>query len=58
LLAINFTDMTDDEFHLALFEANSKLLNNYFEKKHLAMIAQARRLYLDKDKSFKGFRQI
>jgi anaerobic magnesium-protoporphyrin IX monomethyl ester cyclase len=58
LLAINFTNMTDDEFHAALFEANSKLLNNYFEKKHTSMIAQARKLYLEKDKSFRGFRQL
>jgi anaerobic magnesium-protoporphyrin IX monomethyl ester cyclase len=58
LLAINFTDMTDDEFHEALFDSNSKLLDNYFKKKHISMIAQARKLYLENDKSFRGFRQI
>lgn len=57
LLAVNFTDMTDQEFHAALFEANSLLLQNYFEKKVGATIDQARKLYLECDSAFRGFRQ-
>lgn len=56
LLAINFTDMTDDEFHQSLCEANTKLLTNYFTKKLASMIAQTEKLYLEKDTNFRGYR--
>jgi len=57
LLAVNFTDLTDDEFHEALFEANEKLLDNYFRKQFQSYVEQAKKLYLEKDVSFRGFRQ-
>jgi radical SAM superfamily enzyme YgiQ (UPF0313 family) len=57
LLAVNFTDLSDDEFHRCLLEANSRLLTNYFEKKLASLKEQSRKLYLDKDSSFRGFRQ-
>lgn len=57
LLAVNFTDMSDQEFHEALFEANSLLLDNYFKRKQASTIDQARKLYLECDNSFRGFRQ-
>lgn len=56
LLAVNFTDMTDDEFHQCLFEANSRLLTNYFNKKLSSMIDQTKKLYTEKDASFRGYR--
>jgi radical SAM superfamily enzyme YgiQ (UPF0313 family) len=58
LLAVNFTNMTDDEFHKALLEANTCLIKNYFEKKLKMQISQAQKLYLEKDATFRGFRQI
>jgi len=57
LLAINFTDMTDEEFHEALLEANKKLIQNYFNKKRYDVINQAKKLYLENDTKFRGFRQ-
>ncbi|MHC9543655.1 MAG: radical SAM protein [Vulcanimicrobiota bacterium] len=57
LLAINFTDLSDDEFHKILLEANTLLLTNYFDKKKHACIEQAKRLYLEKEATFRGFRQ-
>lgn len=57
LLSVNFTDLTDDEFHKALFEANRRLLANYFERKLASSINQARRLYVEHDPNFRGFRQ-
>ncbi len=57
LMAVNFTDLTDDEFHRALCDANERLIRNYFEKKLQSQIAQARKLYLEKDVTFRGFRQ-
>ena len=58
LLAVNFTDMTDEEFHQSLCDANTMLLTNYFQKKLASMIAQTRKLYLEKDATFRGYRQI
>jgi radical SAM superfamily enzyme YgiQ (UPF0313 family) len=57
LLAVNFTELTDEEFHRALCDANLRLLRNYHEKKLAAMVAMTKRLYLEKDASFRGFRQ-
>lgn len=57
LLTVNFTDLSDDEFHRCLLEANIKLLTNYFDKKLAFTCSQARKLYLDKDYAFRGFRQ-
>lgn len=57
LPTVNFTDMSDEEFRRSLFDANSKLLGNYFQKKLSNALEQARKLYLEKDESFRGFRQ-
>ena len=57
LLAVNFTKLTDDEFHRHLFNANRRLLENYYEHLKKTMIETARKLYLEQDESFRGFRQ-
>ena len=57
LLAVNFTDMSDDEFHKNLFEANSVLLENYFNKLKEKYATQMKKLYFELDASFRGFRQ-
>lgn len=56
LLAVNFTNLTDEEFNEALCEANVKLMDNHFEKKKLSWIDQTKKLYLEKDVSFRGYR--
>lgn len=57
LLSVNFTDLSDDDFHRQLFEANKKLIENYYEYAKNNVIETARQLYFQKDESFKGFRQ-
>lgn len=57
LLAVNFTNLTDDEFHMALYEANSKLINKYYEVAKERSLATCKKLYTEKDTSFRGFRQ-
>lgn len=57
LLAVNFTDMTDEEFHEALFKANKQLLKNYYSHQLKSMIHVAEDLYVNKNASFRGFRQ-
>lgn len=58
LLAVNFTDLTDDEFHAALLKANTRLIDSYYDKHKGRTIAQAEALYLGQDANFRGFRQL
>ena len=57
LLSVNFTSMTDEEVHRLLFEANKKLIENYFAFHAEKYIKSAEMLYFQKDASFRGFRQ-
>jgi radical SAM superfamily enzyme YgiQ (UPF0313 family) len=57
LLAVNFTDLSDDDFHAALFEANRELIGHYFKNKAKAAVAEARKLYFERNAGFRGFRQ-
>ena len=56
LLAVNFTELSDDEYYEALTEANITLLENYFTQKRAAMRQQVEHLYRTRDASFRGFR--
>jgi len=56
LVSVNFTDMTNEEFHLSLLEANTKLLDNYFTRSRSRYLEQMHKLYVDVDASFRGFR--
>ena len=56
LLSVNFTNLTDEEFHKELFKANSILIENYFRNKCKDTKNEAKKLYLEENKSFRGFR--
>ena len=57
LLAVNFTELSDDQFHQCLLEANSRLITNYFTNKLNNSLDIANDLYLKKNPEFRGFRQ-
>jgi radical SAM superfamily enzyme YgiQ (UPF0313 family) len=57
LLTVNFTRLSDEEFHEALFNANKKLIHAYYEQVGSKVIQDASNLYCAKDVSFRGFRQ-
>lgn len=57
LLAVNFTGLSDKEFHRALYKANSALIRNYFRNKTEISVNEAKRLYLEHNADFRGFRQ-
>ena len=57
LLAVNFTDMSDKEFHKALYGANRQLIKNYFKNKTKTSLDEAKRLYMELNVNFRGFRQ-
>jgi len=58
LLSVNFTQMNDDEFHRALLEANTKLIEKNYEIKRKETLETAQKLYLEKDTGFRGFRIV
>jgi len=57
LLAVNFTDLSDDEFHEALREANEELIKDHFCKRTESYCKQNKDVYGTKDTNFRGFRQ-
>lgn len=57
LLSVNFTDLSDVEFHRLLCEANKKLLLSYYSAQINKTNEALHKLYLEKDSSFRGFRQ-
>ena len=56
LLAVNFTAITDDEFHKVLSNANTKLIENYFTNKSRFIVKQNKELYSGLNNDFRGFR--
>lgn len=57
LVSVNFTDMSNNEFHQCLLDANKKLIKNYFNIKISGMIKEAENLYSGENTDFRGFRQ-
>lgn len=57
LFAANFTHMTDEELYEEIANANTMLVENYFENKKKNIKDQIKHLYHDRDVSFRGFRQ-
>ncbi len=57
LLTVNFTELNNDEFHRCMLDANTKLLANYYNNQMLSSIESAKKLYLENDTGFRGFRQ-
>lgn len=57
LLSVNFTELSDDEFYNALFDANVRLLDNYYLNQRKKSLELSRKLYLERDANFRGFRE-
>lgn len=57
LLSVNFTDLSNDNFHRLLYEANKTLIENYYAHQLKRSLVNAERLYFERDASFRGFRQ-
>ena len=57
LLAVNFTDYTDNEVHEALYHANKKLINRYQELQRENNEKICYDLYMNRNVAFCGFRQ-
>jgi radical SAM superfamily enzyme YgiQ (UPF0313 family) len=57
LVSVNFTELSDKEFHKALLDANSRLIRNYYKNKMTITLQEAKDLYLRQNAEFRGFRQ-
>lgn len=57
LLAVNFTELSEADFYEALSEANEELVADYYNKIKRKTLEATRRLYRERDASFRGFRQ-
>jgi len=58
LIAVNFTDLSDEEFYKELSNANTKLIEKYFDDHKRESVIQCKRFYEEKDVNFRGFRAI
>lgn len=58
LLTVNFTQHTDEEIYQALYKANMRLIKRYEEVQSEKMAKVCEDLYLNKNVSYRGFRQI
>ncbi len=56
LLTVNFTELSDDEFHKELYKANKLLISEYYYQERTSTYKRAKALYAG-DTSFRGFRQ-
>jgi radical SAM superfamily enzyme YgiQ (UPF0313 family) len=56
LASVQFTGLSNEEFHHHLYTANHQLLENYFFHKKSNAIKQAHDLYINGDASFRGWR--
>ena len=57
LLAVNFTSLSDKQFHNELKKANLELIKDYYKKKRFDTLNQCEALYDNKNINFRGFRQ-
>ncbi|MFC2035014.1 B12-binding domain-containing radical SAM protein [Chloroflexota bacterium] len=56
-LSVNFTDLSDDDFHRLLCEANKTLLKDYYKHQLEEALDVTEKLYGNKNKNFRGYRQ-
>lgn len=58
LLTVNFTNLSDNEFHKLLFETNREIINKYYGHIIDETIKQFYDVYFKEDVSFRGARHI
>ena len=56
LMTCNFTELTDDQFYRALYDANTILLHDQIEFERQRYDETMKKMYFGKDVSFRGFR--
>lgn len=57
LFTVNFTEHTEEQCYQLLLEANTELIEDYIGHQKKSYMEQLKKLYLERDTSFRGFRQ-
>jgi radical SAM superfamily enzyme YgiQ (UPF0313 family) len=58
LFSVNFMDIPTDEAHRMLYQANTELWYNFVAKRSSEMNKDMKRLYVNGDNGFRGFREV
>ena len=58
LISVNLMDISTDEAHEMLWEANSRLVQNYLDKRRDKMEDEMEKLYFYNNTKFRGFRAV
>ena len=56
LLTVNLTDLSDEEFHKSLYEANKEIINEYNDHQTNAQIEYFKQVYFEENEGFRGLR--
>lgn len=56
LIAVNFTQYSDEEVYKKLYEANMKLISKYIEVQENNYRKECEKLYFERNAAFRGFR--
>ena len=56
LFTVNFSDYSDEKCYQLLYDANKRLINHYIDHQKESYMEQLRKLYMERDASFRGFR--
>jgi hypothetical protein len=56
LLTVNFTNLTDEQFYQALYDANLTLTSDYYAHQLISTRDVMKKMYFERDASFRGFR--
>ena len=56
LLTVNFTDIPDDEFYQLMYDANRKIIEDYYKHQISEMTESFENIYFKKDYDFRGAR--
>ncbi|MDD5594685.1 MAG: radical SAM protein [Candidatus Omnitrophica bacterium] len=58
LLSVNFTNLSERQYYKALYNANLRLLDNYYGYQKKQIKISLKKLYFKKDTAFRGFRRV
>jgi len=56
LMCVNFTSMSDDEYYKVLHDVNKLLIDDYYKNQMKFQHKVLKKLYVDRDSKFRGFR--
>ena len=56
LLTVNFTNIPDDEFYRLMIDANTEIINKYYDNLKDTMLEDFKKVYSEEDRGYRGAR--